>query len=92
MGNKMAKNKDEPGFFKNKRVFFLTVETVENKAPCFLGHFVIVLSACIMYTPFLYQAIIGLIYIIACLLMLVFEAWKYERMLTITITSKNYTT
>ena len=25
IGNKLGNNKDEPGFFKNKRVFFLTV-------------------------------------------------------------------
>lgn len=76
VGNKVSK-KEEPGFFRNKKIFFLTVETVENKAPCFFGHFAIVLSACIMYTPFYYQSAIGFIYIVSCCLMLVFEAWKY---------------
>ena len=90
MGNKLSVKKDEPGFFKNKRIFFLTVETVENKAPCFLGHYAIVLCACIMYTPFLYQTAIGLIYLISGILMLIFEAWRYERMLTISVTGINF--
>ena len=63
------------------------METVENKSPIFFGHFGIVLCACIMYTPFFYQTIIGLIYLISAVLMLIFQAWKYERMLVISVAS-----
>ena len=55
-----------------------------------MGHFAIVLSACMMYSPFFYQTAIGLVYIISAIMMLVFEAWKYERLLMITVTCKKW--
>ena len=72
---------DNVGFFRKKKYFFLSVDTVENRAPCFFGHFSIVVCACIMYSPFIYQSIMGLIYLIMMILMLIFEAWKYPRSL-----------
>ena len=69
--------KDEPGFFKHKKVFFLSSMTVENKSPCFFGHFGIAITAAAMYSPFIYQTLIGLAYIVAMILALIFEAWKF---------------
>ena len=76
------------GFFKKNKYFFLSVDTVENRAPCFFGHFSIILCACIMYSPFIYQTIMGLIYLIMMILMLIFEAWKYPRSLRFVVGGK----
>ena len=63
--------------------------TVKNKSPCFFGHFGIAITAAAMYSPFIYQTLLGFAYIIAMALALVFEAWKFERLLIICIGSKN---
>lgn len=43
-----------------------------------------------MYSPFMAQTIIGALYIVTSICMLIFDAWKYERWLTISIAGKIY--
>ena len=78
------------GFFKKNKYFFLSVDTVENRAPCFFGHFSIIMCACIMYSPFIYQTVMGLIYLIMMILMLIFEAWKYCRSVKFVVGGRCY--
>jgi uncharacterized protein (DUF2062 family) len=60
---------------------------VENKSPCFLGHYAIALTACMMYCPFLMQSVIGAIYLGAVFAILVCEAWRFEKWLPVFVGS-----
>lgn len=61
---------------------------MENKSPCFFGHFAIAIAACAMYSPFIAQTLIGILYLVSVIAMLVFEAWKFERWLLISVAGK----
>jgi hypothetical protein len=42
-----------------------------------------------MYSPFIAQSLIGILYIIAVITILVFEAYKLERLLLLSVASKD---
>lgn len=82
--------RDEAGFFRSRKVFFLSTQTVEDKAPIFLGHYLIAMAACMMYSPFVAQTVLGLIYILIFLCMFTFMAWKYERWFFLSVSGTSY--